>query len=150
MKRSKSLLVLFAVFVSTLLSAQSNSTEADKILGTWLTGEKKAHIQITKYGDKFGGKIIWLREPNDENGNPKVDKRNPDESKRKNPTLGLNNLLGFTYIGEGKYENGTIYDPANGKTYKCVMHLTNENTLDVRGYVGITMLGRTDTWTRVK
>jgi uncharacterized protein (DUF2147 family) len=142
--------LIFAAFSCMNCFGQSPTSEADKILGTWLTGEGKGKILITKYGEKYGGKIVWFREPNDENGNPKVDKRNPDESKRKNPTLGLSNLLGFTYEGKGKYENGTIYDPANGKTYSCVMTLENNDVLKVRGYVGITMIGRTDTWSRVK
>lgn len=141
------------IFLSSLvlfLSGNSQTSEGDKILGLWQTGSGKGRIQITKYGDKFGGKLVWLKEPNDAEGKPKTDKKNPDENKRKNPTLGLNNLLGFTYEGDGKYEGGTIYDPENGKTYKCVMTLENDNTLKVRGYVGITLIGRTDTWTRVK
>ena len=149
MKTLLSLLMLVTVGCANCFG-QSVDAEADKILGTWLTGEGKGRILITKYGEKYGGKIVWLRDPNDENGNPKVDKKNPDESKRKNPTLGLSNLLGFTYEGKGKYENGTIYDPANGKTYSCVMTLEDNDRLKVRGYVGITMIGRSDNWTRVK
>ncbi len=141
--------VICIIFSVHFLSAQS-SAEGDKILGIWITGEGKGKIQITKYGDKYGGKIVWLKEPNDENGKPKVDKRNPDPAKRSNPTLGLNNLLGFTYEGKGEYENGTIYDPANGKLYKCVMELVDMNTLKVRGYIGFTLIGRTDTWKRVE
>jgi len=145
MKRIVSIILVCLCSFCTLHA----QTDADKILGTWITGEGKAKILITKYGDKYGGKIVWLRDPNDENGKPKVDKRNPDVSKRTNPTLGLNNLLGFNYDGDGEYENGTIYDPANGKTYKCVMELENANTLKVRGYIGFTLIGRTDIWKRV-
>jgi uncharacterized protein (DUF2147 family) len=141
------LALMIALFAGSTFFAQN--AEADKILGTWLTTEGKAKIQITKYGEKYGGKIVWLKVPNDENGKPKVDKKNPDESKRQNPTLGLSNLLGFVYDGDGKYEDGTIYDPANGKTYQCVMTLEGD-VLKVRGFVGVTMLGRTETWTRVK
>jgi uncharacterized protein (DUF2147 family) len=143
------ILILSSFLIYAFANGQS-SAEADRILGLWQTGSGKGRIQITKYGDKFGGKIVWLKEPNDKEGKPKTDKKNPDESKRKNPTIGLNNLLGFTYEGDGKYENGSIYDPENGKLYKCVITMENENTLKVRGYIGITMIGRTDTWTRVK
>ncbi len=135
--------------LSLAVAAQSKTAEADKILGVWQTGSGKGRIQITRYGDKYGGKLIWLREPNDKNGQPKRDDQNPDPAKRTNPKLGLNNLLGFVYEGDGKYENGTIYDPENGKTYKCVMTLEN-NVLKVRGYVGFTLIGRTDVWTRVE
>ena len=145
------LLAVILCVLGTAFNMQSQSTsEADAILGVWLTDEGKAKIQITKYGEKYGGKIIWLKTPNDENGKPKVDKKNPDVNKRNNPTLGLSNLLGFVYDGDGKYEDGTIYDPANGKTYQCVITLEGNDILKVRGYVGITMIGRTATWTRVK
>jgi uncharacterized protein (DUF2147 family) len=143
-------LILFISFSLFALGLNAQNQEADKILGIWQTGSGKGRIQITKYADKYGGKLVWLREPNDATGKPKLDDKNPDVNKRKNPKLGLNNLLGFTYEGDGKYENGTIYDPENGKTYKCVMTLENENTLKVRGYIGFTLIGRTDTWTRVK
>ena len=143
---------LLALIMSTASYAQTPSAnaEASKILGLWQTGSGKGRILITQYGDKFGGKLVWLRDPLDANGKAKTDSKNPDPAKQKNPLIGLNNLLGFTYEGKGKYENGTIYDPENGKTYKCVITIDGDNTLKVRGYIGITMIGRTDTWTRVK
>lgn len=142
---------VFVFFAVTSFSgiSQVNSTEGDKILGVWLTGSGKAHIKITRYGDKYGGKIIWLKEPTREDGSAKKDDKNPDKNKKSNALLGLNNLLGFTFEGNGTYENGSIYDPENGKTYKCVITLDGTNILKVRGYVGIQMLGRTDTWARV-
>lgn len=144
----KIIIILFCLLVSLTGGAQSTS-EGDKIIGVWLSGSGKGKIHITKYGDKYGGKLVWLKEPNDANGKPKLDDKNPDPVKQKLPKMGLNNLLGFNYVGNGKYENGTIYDPENGKTYKCVMTLDGDNKLNVRGYVGLTLIGRTDTWTRV-
>jgi uncharacterized protein (DUF2147 family) len=147
----KIICILAVVLLALPLPGQEDvPAEADRILGTWLTGSGKGRILITKYGDKYGGKLVWLREPNDETGKPKTDSKNPDAAKRGNPRLGLNNLLGFSYAGGGKYENGTIYDPENGKTYKCVMSLDGDDVLNVRGYIGFTLIGRTDVWTRVK
>ena len=143
-------IVALVFFICTAGLMNSQTAEADKILGLWITGSGKGKILISKYGDKYGGKLVWMREPNDANGNPKLDDKNPDPAKRKVPKLGLNNLLGFTYDGDGEYEGGTIYDPENGKTYKCIMTLKDENTLDVRGYIGFSLIGRTDTWKRVK
>jgi uncharacterized protein (DUF2147 family) len=65
------------------------------------------------------------------------------------PLLGLNNLLGFSYKEKGEYSGGTIYDPENGNTYNCVINLEDENTIQVRGYIGVQLFGRTDTWKRV-
>ena len=142
--------ILFIFLVATLLPLSAQKTDGDRILGVWQTGSGKGRIQIYKYGDKYGGKLVWLREPNDASGKPKVDDKNPDPAKRKQPKLGLNNLLGFTYEGDGEYEDGTIYDPENGKTYKCIMKLESPDVLKVRGYIGFSLIGRTDTWTRVK
>ncbi len=149
MKKLTFIFILFSLITVNLFS-QTSTSEGDKILGTWLTGTGKAKIKITKYGDnKYGGKIVWLKDPNTADGKPKLDDKNPDKAKQSVPKLGLNNLLGFTYEGKKEYEGGSIYDPENGKTYKCVMTLTDDNNLKVRGYVGIQMLGRTDAWTRV-
>ncbi len=71
-------------------------------------------------------------------------------NRQKNTTIGITNLLGFTYEGNSEYDNGTVYDPENGKTYKCIMTLENINSLNVRAYIGFSFIGRTDVWTRVK
>ena len=150
MKNFKNTLILFVIVFFTYNSLAQSNQEADKIIGLWQTGSGKGRVQITKYGNKFSGKIVWLRDPNDAKGNPKLDSKNPDVNRQKNTTIGITNLLGFTYEGNSKYNNGTVYDPDNGKTYKCNMTLENINSLNVRGYIGFSFIGRTDVWTRVK
>jgi uncharacterized protein (DUF2147 family) len=143
----KYILSALLVLSSYALQAQANG---DAILGTWKTGEGNGHVEIFKNGTKYQGKIVWLKEPNDaKTGKPKTDTQHPDKANHSRPIMGLVNLWGFTFNGK-QYENGRIYDPKNGKEYKCVMTLKDANTLDVRGFVGITLIGRTDTWTRVK
>ncbi|MEQ1733103.1 MAG: DUF2147 domain-containing protein [Bacteroidia bacterium] len=145
-------LIYFAMSVLMLNVAQAQTketTEADKIIGVWEVGSGKARVKISKYGEKFGGKLVWLKEPNYADGTKKVDKNNPDEAKRTVPLLGYTNLLGFSYKGKSEYEGGTIYDPENGNTYNCVISLEDDNTIKVRGYVGVQIFGRTDTWKRV-
>ena len=147
MKRFVSVLVLIVI---TLTSFAQDA--ADKVIGTWLNGEGTGQIQIYKTtSGHYAGKIVWLKEPLDEEtGKPKLDKQNPDESKRNTPTLGLINLSAFKYSREDKiWEHGKIYDPKNGKEYSCKMELLDANTLKVRGYIGISLLGRNDTWSRI-
>jgi len=121
------------------------------VVGTWYNTTKTGKVEIFKSGDKFYGKIIWLEEPLDENtGKAKTDSNNPKESLRNTPIIGLQVLKGFEYDGDGEYSGGTIYDPENGKTYKCKMTLKDNDHLDVRGYIGLPALGRTENWTRVK
>ena len=58
-------------------------------------------------------------------------------------------LKDFVYKGDGEWADGTIYDPQNGSTYNCVIKLKDENTLDLRGYIGLKTFGRTDVWVRL-
>ena len=128
------------------------AAQADKVLGFWLTDEGESQIEIFKKSNgKYYGKIVWLEEPY-ENGKPKVDDDNPDESLRNRPILGLELLKGFNYDSEDKeWENGTIYDPESGKTYDCYMWFEGNNNLKIKGYVmGMRFLGRKTTWTRDK
>jgi uncharacterized protein (DUF2147 family) len=152
MERKKFLLVsivlVFSFFVGSIFAVEDGKG-TDKILGVWEVGSGKARVKIFQYGNKFGGKIVWLKEPNYPEGGAKVDRNNPDESLRTKPLLGYTNLTGFEAKGDGKYENGTIYDPENGSTYNCVITMTDDNTLEVRGYIGVSLFGRTDVWKRV-
>ncbi len=144
---------LVAVFFSAAILFVENAFAqkgADATLGTWVTGSGKGHVQIYKQGDQYFGKIIWLKEPNNEQGTPKLDKNNSDAARRSQPILGLVNLRDFKHAGGNKWENGKIYDPEKGKDYSAQMTLIDPNTLEVRGYIGITLIGRTDTWKRVK
>jgi uncharacterized protein (DUF2147 family) len=140
--------ILFSILLC--ISVGVYAQNADACLGTWLTGSKKGHVQIYKQGDKYFGKIIWLKEPNDVGGKPKLDVKNPDDKLKSRPIMGLVNLNNFKYDGDNVWENGKIYDPENGKEYSCKMTLNNANQLSVRGYIGISLIGRTDTWIRVK
>lgn len=143
MKRT--LFVLAICLISSSLSAQ---TQAKAIVGEWLNEDKDAKVTIYEQGDKFYGKVSWLKEPNDDNGKPRVDEENPDASLRKRPISGLVLLKNFSFQ-EGEWKSGTIYDPKNGKTYDCYMELLAPNKLKIRGYVmGMRALGRTTYWTR--
>ena len=121
--------------------------KADDITGAWMVhGDKPAKILIYKTNEKFYGKIVFLQFPV-ENGKPKLDVNNPDKNKQGQPLLGLELLTGFVF-DKDEWNNGKIYDPESGKTYSCTISLKDINTLKVRGYVGISLLGRTETWTR--
>ena len=136
-------LILLAIFFGPNVDA---SAQADPIERVWTNGAKTGRVQVYKARDgKFYGKIVWLAEPN-RDGKPKLDIHNEDPKKRDRPVMGLLILRGFKKDGANRYVDGTIYDPKNGKTYSCKMELKN-NKLDVRGYIGVSMLGRTDTWT---
>jgi uncharacterized protein (DUF2147 family) len=149
MIKKHSLIILFLAVFCFTASAQ----KADVVLGTWVNPNGEDHILIYKKGYKYFGKLDWIKYPNDEQGKPKTDKNNPDEALRSRPELGLELLKDFTFDvdndGNSLYSDGTIYDPKNGKTYSCKMTLVG-NRLKIRGYIGISLFGRSETWTRVK
>jgi uncharacterized protein (DUF2147 family) len=83
-------------------------------------------------------------------GKTKVDRENPDVSQQSKPILGMIMLWGFKFAKDNLWEDGHIYDPRDGKTYKCKMTLKSADVLDVRGFIGFSLIGKTNTWTRVK
>ena len=143
MKKLVSLMIV--MMLTSVMYAQS----ADDILGVWYTEGGKSKVEITKKDGKYSGKIIWLKTPNREDGTPKLDRENENEKLRSRKVLGINVLNGFEW-DDDEYEDGTIYDPENGKLYSCVITYENKDTLNVRGYIGFSLLGRTTVWTRVK
>jgi uncharacterized protein (DUF2147 family) len=123
----------------------------DAIVGVWKTGEGNAMVRIYKNGDKYQGKIVWLKEPIDPaTKQPKTDKNNPDPALQNVPLKGYRNLKDFVYAGNNEWNEGTIYDPLNGSTYSCTIKMTDKNTLEIRGYIGVSALGRTDIWKRLE
>ena len=138
----KFLPVLFAVFLLPLIA------QAQSPVGTWKN--EKATFEIFDQGGKLFGKILTLKEPNDKAGKAKVDFRNPDASKQAVPLVGLVFLKNFVPAGSGRWDKGTIYDPENGKTYSSYMQMTGNDAIEVRGFLGISLLGRSQNWTRMK
>jgi len=141
---------MLLVFASVALGAEGND-----ILGTWLNQEKDAKIEIYACDGAFCGRIVWLQEPlypagskDGIPGTPKLDHNNPDRELRKRPVMDLRIMHGFTFAGDDRWKNGKIYDPKNGKTYSAKITLVSPTRLDLRGYIGISLIGRTAVWTR--
>ena len=125
--------------------------KADDLLGTWLNEDKDGHVKIYKENGKYYGKLIWLKNPIDEEtGKAKLDKHNDDEELQKRPLQDLMLLNDFVYDDDGEWEDGEIYDPKSGNTYSCYIEMKSMDEIKVRGYIGISLIGRTTYWTRVK
>ncbi|BDX37444.1 hypothetical protein CYCD_07990 [Tenuifilaceae bacterium CYCD] len=140
------------VFTITMLFAFAVLGQSEtKIIGTWLTqyGDSKVTISKDSKG-KFNGEISWLREPN-KNGKPKVDDKNPEVKFQSRPIMGLRLLEGFIFKDE-EWIDGKIYDPKEGKTYKCLMWFEEKDfgKLHVKGYIGFSLIGKEVVWTRDK
>ena len=126
----------------------------DAILGKWKTEHEESRVEIYNCGDKLCGKVVWLMEPfytdskDGPPGAPLVDSKNSDPALRSRPIIGLRIMEGFSSIGENSWGNGTCYDPKSGKSYRGKIRLVKPPRLELRGYVGIPLFGRTAVWTR--
>lgn len=133
------LLVICSLFIG-FSSAANNSS--DQILGEWVSQQRDGKITIFKQGDRYFGKISWGKIPG------KKDTNNPDPKLKNRDLVGAVILQNFTFTGDS-WESGTIYDPNSGKTYDCILKVKDKNQkLDIRGFVGSAMFGRTSTWSR--
>ena len=143
----KNIILLHLFFsISVFAFAQTNAD----LVGEWYNAKDDIEITLFKDGPMVSGKITWMKLPNDKNGNPKIDLLNPDESLRTNEMLGMMIISNFSHIAGNIWDNGTLYVPEKGKSFSGIMRLKDENTLNVRGYVGFSFFERySTTWTRV-
>jgi len=133
------LLVICSLFITFNSVANSSS---DQILGEWVSEKRDGKITIFKQGDRYFGKISWGKIPG------KKDVNNPNTKLKNRDLVGAVILQNFTFTGES-WDSGTIYDPNSGKTYDCILKIKDNNQkLDIRGFVGSAMFGRTSTWSR--
>ena len=150
--------IVAALFVISMAFANNANAQskADKILGYYLTyddetGAEKSQVQIYKDASgKYFGKIVWLKEPN-KNGKPKVDDKNPDAKLANRAILGLEMLKGFKFNEkDNEWNDGSIYNPASGKTYSCYINFESATKVKIRGYIGASWmgLGKTAYWTK--
>ena len=146
------LLLLSILLLMTATTARSAGP--DGILGIWRTERDESKVEIARCGAKICGTIVWLKNPTYSDsregpvGTPLIDRKNPDPALRSRPVLGMRILEGFTAMAETTWGNGTCYDPKSGKSYRGKMHLSAPDRLELRGYIGIPLFGRSAVWTR--
>ena len=128
------------------------AVEGDDILGEWVTEDRDSRVEIFRKDHRYFVKIVALRHPNylpgetnGMDGKPRLDSNNQNESLRSRPLVGIELMKDFRFDND-KWIGGRIYDPKNGKTYKCEISLAEDGMLHVRGYVGVSLLGRTTVW----
>ena len=134
---------LLALLLAPLARAAADS---DSPVGFWKNEDAK--IEIFEVDGKLSGKVASLNEQYTADGQEKTDIRNPDPAKRSRPLLGLTFMMGFTQVRPGLWENGTVYDPKSGNTYSAILEYSGGESLKLRGYIGISLIGRTAVWTR--
>lgn len=142
------------LIAAMMLATQASASVADPAFGRWLVESGKAIIEIGPCagsgGAKACGRIVWLQAPLDENGALKVDGNNPDPALRVRPLCGLELIGGFERDAPGSWSDGWIYNARDGEVYDARLSVEEGGKLEVRGYVGITLLGSSQYWTPVE
>ena len=133
-------------FSSIYLDAQNEA------VGTWMAiddkdGQPSSHIEIYEVEGKLHGKITKILKESDVEGEILCEKCKGD--KKDQPIVGMEIIWKMKPHKENEWKGGKIMDPESGKEYKCKIKLNKEDILEVRGYMGFSLIGRTQKWHRV-
>jgi uncharacterized protein (DUF2147 family) len=144
-------LIRFAFLAWVILASASVYAAETSPAGLWKTiddrsGQAKGLIRIREIAGKFEGKIDKIFPKPGDDPAPRCEKC--EGSLHNQPVLGLTFLWGFTKQGD-EYQGGEILDPESGKVYQAKMKLVDGGKkLEVRGFIGFSLFGRSQTWLR--
>lgn len=140
--------IFLLIFIHNIAFTQ---TKSDAIVGTWLSEAKDLKVEVYKQQNQYFGRMIWFYcPPNTPPMEQYKDKENPNPTLRNRAWLGMILLKNLTFDGKSEWENGDIYDPNSGSTYRSKVKLLDAQTLHVRGFVGIPLFGKTMVFSREK
>lgn len=117
-------------------------------VGLWYDDTGRGAVRISQCGDQLCGHIHWLQSPLDSKGQPLHDKNNPDAAGRGRPICGLQVVGELAPQDDGSWDGGWIYDPKVGKSYSVQIRQTGSEVLEVHGYAGVKLFGKTFEWRR--
>ena len=150
------ILVIFLLLLVFTPLAKAAPAGGDAITGLWEVADGGGRIEISRCSAGYCGVIAWLRDPfyppDDKGGmagRPLLDRENPQKELRSRPQLGLRIMAGYTFRGDTFWDDGTIYNTENGKTYRSNITLKSPDRLELRGYLGMPLLGGSTVWKRV-
>ncbi len=112
-------------FLTALLLAASYAQAQSEIEGVWKSDKGDYMIKIASMGPEFQGRIVWMRNEKDENGQQRLDIKNPEAKFRKLPIKGSRILKDLKFNSSSKtWESGTLYIPDEGKIYQCTVTIS--------------------------
>lgn len=138
---------LVLMMMPFLLIGQANAKEAYNPIGLWLTENERSAIQVENCGDKLCGYIAWIID-----GGMQIDAKNPEEKLQGQPMCGLQIMQGLqqSESNANKWDDGKIYKADDGDIYDASLKMNDADNLTVRGYMGISLLGKSQKWKRVR
>lgn len=149
-RRATVLVFIMGLLILGFTGPKCFAAGQDGILGRWRDVSGSVEVEIYKKKDKYHGKIVWLKEPNYRDndrkgmaGKPRVDRENPDPSMRTRPLIEMDLFWDCVYTENNRWENGMLYDPLKGRSYRCSITMDKPERLRVRGFTGVELLGKT-------
>lgn len=137
--------LMLGLFLGAMTLHISEANAAQSVEGYWLTENERAVVEIKACReDSMCGQVYWIIE-----GGLQQDIHNEDESLRTRPICGLEIMGGFEEDDPGEWEDGFIYKADDGDLYDADIELQEDGTLKLRGYLGISLFGKTQVWNRV-
>lgn len=142
-----------ALLLAAALSAPAAASDADStdpaaaVAGLWMTGKRTAAVELYACGAALCGRIAWMADPFGPDGDLKRDRDNPDPALRERPWCGIEVISGLERDGPDAWDGGAFYYPKHGRTYRLALERQGER-LRLRAYLGVKLLGRTETWER--
>ncbi len=151
----KKILFTIATLLCIACAGNASAQDADRITGVYRvigeTTHELSNVRIYKSGDTYEARIIWLEHPNDADGNPRLDELNPDPALRNVPADEIVIVRGLRYDArKDQWTGGKIYNPVDGKVYDAMAEFDSPDVLNMRGYVGKPMFGKTFEWKRLE
>ncbi|WP_161958676.1 DUF2147 domain-containing protein [Ferruginivarius sediminum] len=145
---------LIVMLLSVVHGPVSLSAQELTPVGVWLHDNERIRVKVAPCDEQrdepLCGKIVWLKNPEDEEGKPRLDTENPDQAQRDQLVIGTTVIHGLVRSGPRVWTDGTIYNPDDGETYRARVTVVDPNTLHVRIYVMLPLFGETKVWTRVE
>lgn len=121
----------------------------DRILGEWWTEDREGRIRFKRYKDgTYRGITTCCKKDPPTEDEPGIDINNPNPKLRNRSTIGIILIWDLKYDGDGKYVDGHVYNPRDGDSYHFIAEIIDDETLEIRGYLGIPLLGQTQIWKR--
>lgn len=131
------------IVIISLYSQVFSQTDSDKINGRWYTEQCKAAFDFFRCGQEYRARLIPFQKPD------LIDLKNPVDSLKNRRLGGAVTIYGLLYDTEQqRWKNGKVYNPENGKTYSCICVIAADGTLHFRGFIGVSLLGESQVWTR--
>jgi uncharacterized protein (DUF2147 family) len=147
-RRSAILLTFAAVSLFPTLAVRAQQAPEDALLGTWQADDGSVKLDMYKAGSEFQAHLLYGNEVVEaDNATFKKDTKNPDPALRSRSLKNIVFIWGLHW-DNGKWAGGTLYDGSSGRTYKCNVEF-KDGKMQLRGYLGISVLGQTRAFHRV-